>query len=202
MIQLDRVSVRQGAFTLTDVSFEIPAGGYAALVGKTGCGKTTLLEVIAGLRRPVAGRVRLRGVDVTGLTPAARNLGYAPQDAAVFPAMSVRENLAFTLRVRRVAVADIDARVTELAAALDLTHLLDRRAVGLSGGEAQRVAVGRAVAFSPDVLLLDEPLSAVDDETKAKVFAALESIKGIATVLHVTHDPSEVLRLADVTIRL
>ena len=202
MIQLDRIGIRQGAFALTGVSFTVPTGGYAAVVGKTGCGKTTLLEVVAGLRRPTAGRVLLRGVDVTGLSPAARNLGYVPQDAAVFPAMTVRENLAFTLGVRKWKRADTDARVAELAAQLDLTAILDRPAVGLSGGEAQRVAVGRAIAFRPDVLLLDEPVSAVDDDTKAKVFAVLEALRGRVTVLHVTHDAAEVQRLAEVVVRL
>jgi ABC-type sugar transport system ATPase subunit len=202
VIQLDRISIYQGSFALNDVSFTVPAGGYAAVVGKTGCGKTTLLEMTAGLRQPKSGRVLLRGVDVTGLTPAARNLGYVPQDGAVFPAMTVRENLAFTLNVRKWRRTEIDTRVSELALQLDLTPLLNRLAVGLSGGETQRVAVGRALAFRPDVLLLDEPLSAVDDDTKAKMTAVLESLKGVATVLHVTHDAAEVDRLAEIVVRL
>lgn len=202
MIELDRVGVRQGAFALSGVSFTVPAGGYAALVGKTGCGKTTLLEVIAGLRPPTAGRVLLLGQDVTRLPPAARSIGYVPQDAVVFPAMTVRENLAFTLTVRKVPPPAVAARVAELADQLDLTPLLDRPAVGLSGGEAQRVAVGRALAFRPDVLLLDEPLAAVDDETKWRVTAVLLAVKGTTTVLHVSHDRAEVSELADQVIRV
>ncbi len=100
MVELDAVSVRQGAFGLDGVSLAVPAGAYAVLVGPSGAGKTTLLEVVAGLRRPRAGRVRLRGADVTRLPPAARNVGYVPQDAALFRTMTVRENLAFALAVR------------------------------------------------------------------------------------------------------
>jgi ABC-type sugar transport system ATPase subunit len=202
VISLHHLTIRQGAFALAGVSFTVPTGGYAAVVGKTGCGKTTLLEVIAGLRRPTAGAVRLRGVDVTGWPPAARRLGYVPQDAAVFPALTVRENLGFTLSVRGWPPAEIETRVAELAGQLDLVPLLDRPAVGLSGGEAQRVAVGRAVAFRPDVLLLDEPLAAVDAGTRARVLAVLAAVKGATTVLHVTHDLREVDRLAETTVRL
>lgn len=202
MIELDRVGYRVGSFALAGVSFAVPAGGYAAVVGKTGCGKTTVLELVAGLRSSTAGAIRLRGVDVIGLSPAARRLGYMPQDAVVFPAMTVRQNLGFTLDVRGPTRSTTADRVAELADALDLTPLLDRPAVGLSGGEARRVALGRAVAARPDVLLLDEPLAAVDAATKAKLVALLESLRGGVTVLHVTHDRSEVRRLADQVIRM
>src|SRR5688500_3469247 len=111
MVELDGVAVRQGAFALGAVSFAVPAGAYAVLLGRTGCGKTTLLEVIAGLRRTHAGRVLLRGADVTRLPPAARNVGYVPQDVALFRTMTVRENLGFALAARGAARAAIDARV-------------------------------------------------------------------------------------------
>jgi ABC-type sugar transport system ATPase subunit len=202
MIALDRVTYRIGSFALPEVSFAVPAGGYAAVVGRTGCGKTTLLELVTGLRRPTAGVIRLRGVDVTGLPAPARRLGYVPQDAVPFPALTVRRNLGFALDVRGATRVEIDARVSELAAVLDLGPLLDRPAVGLSGGEAKRVALGRALAFSPDVLLLDEPLSGVDEATKTRLLALLDSLKGTATVLHVSHDPADVDRLADVVLRL
>jgi ABC-type sugar transport system ATPase subunit len=201
MVELDAVSVRQGAFGLDGVSLAVPAGAYAVLVGPSGAGKTTLLEVVAGLRRPRAGRVRLRGADVTRLPPAARNVGYVPQDAALFRTMTVRENLAFALAVRGT---DATARVAELAAALGLGGLLDRRTVGLSGGEAQRVALGRALAARPDVLLLDEPLSAVDEATRADLLALLDGLRRErrVTVLHVTHARAEADRLADVVLEL
>lgn len=204
MIAVEDVSVRQGAFALDGITFAVPAGSYAVLLGRTGSGKTTLLEVLAGLRRPTCGRVMLRGVDVTRLPPAARNVGYVPQDSALFRTMTVRENLAFALTVRGVGKPETDARVTEQAAGLGLVALLPRRAVGLSGGEAQRVALGRALAFRPDVLLLDEPLNAVDEATRSDLLARLDTIRGEkrVTVVHVTHNRAEADRLADVVLEL
>jgi ABC-type sugar transport system ATPase subunit len=204
MVELDGISVRQGAFALAGVSFAVPAGAYAVLLGRTGCGKTTLLEVIAGLRAPRSGRVLLRGADATRLPPAARGVGYVPQDAALFSTMTVRENVGFGLAVRGAPRAEIDARVEELAGWLGLTAVLPRRAVGLSGGEAQRVALGRALASRPDVLLLDEPLSAVDEETRGELLGLLESVRKshAATVIHVTHARPEAERLADVVLEL
>ncbi|QDU19496.1 ATP-binding cassette domain-containing protein [Urbifossiella limnaea] len=201
MIELDAVTVRQGAFALDGVSLAVPPGAYAVLLGPSGAGKTTLLEVIAGLRRPRAGRVLLRGTDVTRLPAAARNVGYVPQDAALFRTMTVRENLGFALAVRG---ADPAARVAELAGWLGLGGLLDRRAVGLSGGEAQRVALGRALAFHPDVLLLDEPLNAVDEAARAALLDLLGGLRQQrrVTVLHVTHARAEADRLADVVLEL
>jgi molybdate/tungstate transport system ATP-binding protein len=198
VIHVEKLSIRQGSFTLTDVTFTVPAGGYAVLTGPTGCGKTTLLECVAGLRTPTAGRVMLVERDVTRLPPAARDIGYVPQDAAVFSHLTVRENLAFGLTVRKMPTAGI----AELAERLGLTHLLDRRAVGLSGGEAQRVAFGRAVAFRPSVLLLDEPFNAVDDATRERVVNVFADLRGSMTVLHVTHDPHEAGTLARVSLAL
>jgi molybdate/tungstate transport system ATP-binding protein len=204
MIALDGVAVRQGAFALDDISFAIPAGLYAVLLGRTGGGKTTLLEVIAGLRLPQAGRVLLRGTDATRLPPAARNVGYVPQDAALFRTMTVRENLVFALAVRGANRSEIDARVAELAGWLGLAPILARRAVGLSGGESQRVALGRALAFRPDVLLLDEPLNAVDEAMRGDLIELLDTIRREhrMTVLHVTHNRPEADRLADLILEL
>ena len=204
MIHLDAIAIRQGAFRLGPVSLAVPAGGYVALMGPTGCGKTSLIEVVAGLRSPAAGRVRLRGTDATDWPPAARGLGYVPQDAAVFRTLSVRENLAFALRLRKWGDAAISARVKELAEWLGLAGLLDRRAVGLSGGEAHRVALGRALAFRPDVLLLDEPLASLDEPTRDGLIELLLALKATraTAVLHVTHSPTEAARLADDTVRL
>jgi ABC-type sugar transport system ATPase subunit len=204
MVELDGVSIRQGAFALAGVSFAVPAGAYAVLLGRTGSGKTTLLEVLAGLRTPHKGRVLLRGMDATRLPPAARGVGYVPQDAALFRTMTVRENIGFALAVRGAPRAAIDARVNELAGWLGLTAVLGRRAVGLSGGEAQRVALGRALAFRPDVLLLDEPLSAVDERTRGELLGLLESVRKprSVTVIHVTHARPEAERLADQVLEL
>ena len=203
MIAVSGLSVRQGTFALEGVSLTVPAGGYALLVGPSGCGKTTLLECVAGLRAPLAGTITLNGRDVTRLPPEARNVGYAPQEAAVFTHLSVRENLGFALAVRGWKAAAVRERVNELAGRLGLVPLLERRADGLSGGEGQRVAVGRALAARPPVLLLDEPLSAVDAATRERVLAALREANAAgATVLHVTHDAGEAERLGAEVVEL
>jgi molybdate/tungstate transport system ATP-binding protein len=200
MIAVEGLSIRQGEFALRDVSFTIPAGSYAVLTGPTGCGKTTLLECLVGLRTPSARRITLDGRDAATLPPATRNVGYVPQDAVVFTHLTVWENLAFALTVRRTPRAEVAERVAKLADRLGLTHLLRRRATGLSGGEAQRVALGRALAFRPPVLLLDEPLNAVDEVTRERVTRVLTDLRGTHTVLHVTHAAVETERLANQTL--
>jgi ABC-type sugar transport system ATPase subunit len=200
MIGVRGLSIRQGGFALTDVTFTVATGSYAVLTGPTGCGKTTLLECLTGLRTPTAGTITLAGRDLTNLPPAARSVGYVPQDAAVFTNQTVWENLAFALTVRKWPKAEIEKRVSELAERLGLTGMLKRRAVGLSGGEAQRVALGRALAFRPPVLLLDEPLNALDQATAERLIEVLKSLRD-TTVLHVTHNAGEVDHLAGVRLR-
>jgi ABC-type sugar transport system ATPase subunit len=199
MISVEGLAVRAGAFALEGVSFEVPAGGYAVLMGKTGSGKTSILEAICGLRPTAAGRVRLGERDVTDLAPADRGVGYVPQDRALFRTMTVREHLAFSPRVRGWEREAIRARVEEMAGLLGIERLLDRRPAGLSGGEAQRVALGRALAARPSVLCMDEPLTALDDETREEMIGLLRSMGRAtgATVLHVTHSREEARRLAD-----
>lgn len=199
-LDLRGVVVRQGAFRLGPVTLQIPAGSYAMLIGATGCGKTTLLEAIAGLRRTGSGAIHSFGADLTDLRPGDRGLGYVPQDAAVFPAMTVRQNLTFGMAIRKVSARAQTDRVAELAEKLGLVSILDRRAIGLSGGEARRIALGRALAFRPKLLLLDEPMSALDDATREAVFALLGS-EG-PSALHVAHDRSETDRLADLIFEL
>jgi molybdate/tungstate transport system ATP-binding protein len=204
VIEVTGLSIRQGKFHLSGVSLAVPAGRYAVLMGKSGCGKTTLLEAVAGLRPVVAGTVRLAGRDVTALRPAARNTGYVPQDGALFPTMTVRDNLAFALDVRGVPPAAADERVKELAGWLGLEHLLDRRPHNLSGGEKQRVALGRALAPRPPVLLLDEPLGSLDDDTRdqlVELLARVRESRGV-TVLHITHNRTEADRLGELAFRL
>src|SRR5688572_16763408 len=132
MIDVENLGLTQGAFRLANVSFHVPKGCYALLMGKTGCGKTTILEAIAGLRPIAAGRILLNDRDVTDATPAGRNIGYVPQDGALFTTMTVRDNLAFALTIRHRSASEIKARVEQLADWLHVAHLLDRRAVGLS----------------------------------------------------------------------
>lgn len=204
MIELESITWRAGSFRLEDVRLSIPTGSYGVLMGRTGSGKTTLLEIICGLRRPSGGRVRIGERDVTADPPAARGIGYVPQDGALFPTMTVREQLGFALQVRRQKSAEIAARVDQLATELGLTALLDRLPPYLSGGERQRVALGRALAARPKVLLLDEPLSAIDEELRDDLAALLRRVQrehGV-TALHITHSRAEADLLADVLFRL
>lgn len=199
MIVVNNLTVRAGAFSITGVSFEVPAGAYGVLMGKTGSGKTTLLEALCGLRRATSGSIAFMGRDVTHLKPAERGVGYVPQDRALFSTMTIREHLAFALVLRKWSDAEIDTRVHELAEMLGIAKLLKRKPQGLSGGEAQRVALGRALACRPGILILDEPLSALDEETKQEMYALLKTVReqSHVTALHVTHSRSEAELLGD-----
>jgi molybdate/tungstate transport system ATP-binding protein len=204
MIAIEGLCVRAGVFRLDDISFQVPTGGYGVLMGKTGSGKTTILESIIGLRLAHAGRIELCGRDVTKLKPGARGIGYVPQDGALFSKMTVAQQIGLALTIRRVSDDAVKQRVAELAELLGITHLLDRRPRGLSGGERQRVALGRALSFRPRVLCLDEPLSALDEETRAQMCSLLNDIRrrtGVTT-LHITHNTHEADTLADCLIRL
>lgn len=199
MIAIDNLSLRVGRFHLEGLSLHVPQGQYAVLMGKTGSGKTTLLEALCGLKPVQHGSIRLLGLDVTHLKPADRGIGYVPQDLALFPSLTVREHLGFALLVRRWEGGPIEKRVQELSELLGLGHLLHRRPAGLSGGESQRVALGRALAYQPRILLLDEPLSALDEETREEMYGLLRSVQRTTgvTTLHVTHSRTEATRLAD-----
>ncbi|HND52441.1 MAG TPA: ABC transporter ATP-binding protein [Pirellulaceae bacterium] len=198
MIQLDDVTIRSGAFSLTGVSFTIPDGAYAVLMGGTGQGKTTILEAICGLRTVVSGRVVVDSREMTRWKPGDRGVGYVPQDLALFPMMTVRGHLEFALRLRGATDAAVRDRVTELAGVLGIERLLDRRVKGLSGGEAQRVAIGRALSFRPRVMLLDEPLNALDEATRDRLCELLRSVqeRERLTMLHVTHSRAEARHVA------
>ncbi len=204
MILLENVTIRAGEFSLEDVTMEVPDRQYGVLMGKTGSGKTTLLEAVTGLKAIAAGRILLGDVDVTRLKPAERNIGFVPQDAALFSTMSVREHLAFALVIRRASRTVIQARVARMAELLEIDHLLDRSTAGLSGGEQQRVALGRALSFQPSTLCLDEPLSALDDDTRLQMTDLLKRLQretGVTT-LHITHNRHEADALADVVLEL
>ena len=199
MISLRHITVQAGGFQLRDLSMEIPAGSHTALMGRTGSGKTTLLEGVCGLRSIRSGSIWIGGREVTTLPPGERGIGFVPQDGALFDHLTVRQHLEFALEVRGWAPERRETRSRELAEWLGLSPLLDRLPAGMSGGERQRVALGRALAFHPPVLCLDEPLSALDDQTRGEIVAVLSEIRnrtGI-TILHITHNRSEAERLAD-----
>ncbi len=197
VIRVENLSLRAGTFVLDGVSFHIETGEYAILMGRTGSGKTTILEALCGLKTVTGGRILLNGRDVTRLKPGARNIGFVPQDAALFATMTVREQIGFALTVRRWTKADKEYRVNELAELLGLKGLLDRKPEGLSGGERQRVALGRALAANPAVLCLDEPLSALDDATREEMYRVLHTVREHThvTTLHITHSRGEARRL-------
>lgn len=204
MIELHKLRVQAGQFALTDISCTIPTGSYGVLMGRTGSGKTTILESILGLRQISSGVIRIHGSDVTHLNPALRGIGYVPQDGALFSKMTVKDHLAIALLIRKAPAKVIADRVEELATLLGITSLLNRFPQGLSGGEAQRVALGRALSFRPQVLCLDEPLSALDSQTRQQMCEILVKLKTQSTVttLHVTHHLDEATQLADCLFQL
>ena len=199
MIELCDVSIQSGSFRLANISFQVLTGEYAILMGSTGSGKTTILEAICGLRRIERGKIMIHSSDVTDWPPRDRQIGYVPQDLALFPTLTVLEHLEFALRLRKCSAKVMLDRCRELAELLGIAHLLERKIVGLSGGESQRVALGRALSFQPSMLLLDEPLSALDESTRIEMQTLLRDIKtstGVTT-LHVTHNSAEAESLAD-----
>ncbi|MCX7645800.1 MAG: ABC transporter ATP-binding protein [Rhodobacteraceae bacterium] len=199
-VDLSGVTKRYGAQTvLDDVSCAFPEGSFTALLGPSGSGKTTLLRIVAGFVRPDAGRVEIGGRDVTGTPVWARDIGLVFQSYALFPHMTVAENVAFGLRQRGMSRA---AALAEAARALAMVRLPDlgaRLPRALSGGQQQRVALARAIAYRPSVLLLDEPLSALDRRLRQEMQAELRRIQrdsGLTTIF-VTHDQEEALTMAD-----
>ena len=199
MLQLQDISLHLGRFSLQRVNLNVHAGQYRVLLGPTGTGKTVLLETIAGLHRPAQGRIILNGREVTTLAPEDRHLGVVYQDYALFPHLSVFNNIAFGLRLKGTRGKDLRNAVHDISGFLDIDHILERTPIHLSGGERQRVALARVLVLKPLMLLLDEPLSAVDRLTRDRLQNELKRIHhelGL-TILHITHDLSEAFRLAD-----
>jgi len=198
LISLQGVGVRVGGFALTDISLDVPTGGYGLVIGPSGSGKTTLLEAIAGHTPLDAGRIVLRNRDVTHAPPERREVGIVYQQYHLFPHLSVAGNIGYG--IREEAGGNRQERIHDLAQLLGLTQLLERNVSGLSGGEQQRVALARALAPRPGILLLDEPFAAVDPATRRelrKELRALHEREGITT-LQVTHDFEDAMRLGDV----
>jgi len=188
-----------GHIAVKGVTLEVRDGEFMVLVGPSGCGKSTLLRLIAGLETPESGRIRLNDDDVTLLGPQQRDLAMVFQSYALYPHMTVRDNLAYGLRVRRTDSGAIAARISAVAEALELETLLDRRPSQLSGGQRQRVALGRAMVREPKAFLFDEPLSNLDPSLRAQARAELLRLhrRLQTTIVYVTHDQEEAMTLAD-----
>ncbi|MBN1674770.1 MAG: ABC transporter ATP-binding protein [Kiritimatiellae bacterium] len=198
-LELRDVSFRIGAFAINGLSFAVRQGEYFVLTGPNGAGKTITARLIAGLARPIEGDVFIRGNVATDLAPWERNVGYMPQDGVLFPNRTVERNIGFGLEVRGAGRATVRRRVEAVANLLKIGHLLPRMPQGLSGGERQKVNLARALAFDPAVLLLDEPLSAIDEDTRDELCRELRRIHeqmGITT-LHVAHNRRETELVAD-----
>ncbi len=197
MLELRAVSKRWAGFGLHDVSLHVPPGEYFVLLGPSGAGKSLLLELIAGFHAPDSGSIRLGGRDVTHTPPELRGIGFVYQDSMLFPHHTPRQNIAYGPRLRRRPPAEVAQTVERLAAMVHITHVLDRDPAALSGGERQRVAIARALAVRPQLLLMDEPLGALDPLTQATLRAELKRLHREAglTVLHVTHDQAEAREL-------
>ena len=200
-IVLDNVSKRfpDGTEALQSTSLTIADGELFVLVGPSGCGKSTLLKIIVGLEQPSVGEVRVGGKTVTHQDPKDRNMAMVFQSYALYPHLSVRDNLAFPLKLAKLNGAEIDARVQRVAALLELGTLLKRKPAALSGGQRQRVAMGRAIVREPAAFLLDEPLSNLDAKLRQQMrneLAALQRRLG-TTMVYVTHDQTEALTLGD-----
>ncbi len=199
MLEVKNLSIDLGEFKLINVSLQVREGEYFVVLGPTGAGKTVLAECIAGIHRPQKGEIFLRGERIDHLKPEERGIGYVPQDYALFPHMTVRDNISFGLRIRKRDPAETERITQELADWLGIKHLLHRYPNTLSGGEKQRVALARALAIKPRLMLMDEPLAALDEQTREELCLELRRIHRETgmTVIHISHNLEETFTLAD-----
>jgi molybdopterin-binding protein len=197
VIVVKNLKVNLGDFLLQHINLDIKQGEYFIILGPTGAGKTVLLEAIAGLYPVLEGEVLIGGNEITDLSPEKRGIGIVYQDQALFPHLSVEENIAFGLKMRKRTKDEIKSRTDAIAEVAGILHLLKRSPATLSGGEKQKVALARALVTEPKVLLLDEPLSALDPETREMMQGELREMhrKVMVTIIHVTHDFEEALTL-------
>ena len=199
-IKIENVAKRFGSYTaLEDIDLDVADREFLVLLGASGCGKTTLLRLIAGLDYPTAGDISIGGQRVNNLAPRDRGIAMVFQNYAVFPHLTVFENIAFGLRMKRLPQADVERRVKSVAELMHIEQLLARYSGQLSGGQRQRVAVARALAMEPEVLLMDEPLSNLDALLRLEMRAELKGVlqESRTTTIYVTHDQVEAMSLGD-----
>ncbi|WP_461866704.1 tungstate ABC transporter ATP-binding protein WtpC [Thermococcus sp.] len=199
MLQVKSLSKDWKEFRLREISFEVKKGEYFIILGPSGAGKTLLLEVIAGIFSPDKGRIFMDGVDITELPPEKRGFAYIPQNYALFPHMTVYNNISYGLKIRKTPKIEIDKRIKEISDILGIDHLLHRKPKTLSGGEQQRVAIARALVIEPELLLLDEPFANLDVQTRGKLIDEMKRWRKELgfTALHVTHSFEEAISLGD-----
>src|SRR6478736_3227031 len=199
-IRLESVAKSFGSFTaVKGVNFTVDHGSFFVILGPSGCGKTTTPRMMAGLELPTSGRILLDGEEVTALPASARDIAFVFQLFALYPHMNVRQNIGFPLKCQNYPRAEIRKSVEDTARLLRIDHLLDRRVGGLSGGDRQRVALGRAIVRRPKAFLMDEPLGALDSEFRHLMCGELRELHGriSATTIYVTHDQHEAMSMAD-----
>ncbi len=200
-IQIDAIekSFKDGTRALQPIQLEIEPGEVVVLLGPSGCGKSTLLRIVAGLEQPTRGKVLFNHTDVTGLPPEKRDVGFVFQQYALFPTMTVAENICFGMKIKKFSKSQQHKKLEELLTLLNIEELRDRRPNQLSGGQQQRVAIARAIATEPKILLMDEPLTALDAKLKEHLRLELAQLfrKLNITTLYVTHDQVEAMAIAD-----
>lgn len=199
MIRIENISKNLGEFFLNDVTLDIEKGEYFVVLGPTGAGKTILLEAIAGIYSPDRGKILMDGRDITNVPPRSRNISMVYQDYMLFPHLTVEKNISFGLKLKKIPTKEIKKKIDGISRMLNVRHLFHRFPGTLSGGEKQRIAIARAVVTEPKALLLDEPLSALDAQTREGLRYELKKIHSVTgiTIIHVTHNFEEVFSLGD-----
>ncbi|MBU8893042.1 MAG: ABC transporter ATP-binding protein [Bacteroidales bacterium] len=198
MLKLKDISIKLGDFQLRKINLELNKGDYYVLLGKSGVGKTVLLEIIAGLIKPDSGNVFMNNTEITNEKIQNRKVGIVFQDYSVFPHLNVKQNIAYSLKGKKITNSKKEVLINQYAGLTNITHLLDRNTQNLSGGELQRVALARMLVSKPECLLLDEPLASLDIQLKGGLRNLLRQInQSGVTILHVTHDYEEAIALSD-----
>lgn len=199
-LELKNIGIQLGSFTLRDINFRVEKTRHHLLIGECGSGKTTLLEIIAGFKNPSAGKVILSGKDITGYPPQTRRFAFLCQEDSLFPHLSVRQNICYGLRFRKISRIEKERRLKGISSILKLDDFIDRKnCATLSGGQKKLVAVARALVIEPDLLLLDEPTGFLDSETKRNLIDILVRIQQNVnlTILQVSHDWHDIADIAD-----